>query len=238
MYIAAFFANLYNFIRSSSLDPSSARQFLATSTQRSSQRLSQKFRQELRKKPSPASFYSTSRTALLLILVCSACKPLLTTDSSPANPEPNLEKMALSPVYRQAKIAIATPIGWKPVKVAGIKYAVFSLDSSTSISILEQNFAGNLPAFVQTNLQAMAIAFSAWRQVSEAEFQTNKGMVGKIVVTQSLQLNLPLSQRFYFFTPEPRSDRQLIVICSAKPEVATALAATCDASLKTLIVSP
>jgi hypothetical protein len=191
------------------------------------------------------SVRKTSRSALLLMLVCSACKPLLTTDSLPANPEKVAE---LPNIYRQENIAIAPPSGWQPVKVAGIKYTVFSLDASTSISLVEESFSGDLQKYAQSSLQGMAIAFSNWQKISESEFQTTpgtntrqittKGMSGKVVVTQSQQLNQLLHQRIYFFAPESASDRKLIVICGGKPEAAAELQLTCDASLKTLAISP
>lgn len=188
---------------------------------------------------SPIRQSKAYRSALLLFFVCSACKPLFSTDSTPASPE---KIVNLAPTYRLGKIAIAPPLGWQPVKVSGIKYPVFSLDPSTSISLVEENLLGSPPSslevFIQTNLQGMAIAFQNWRQISQADFQTTKGMSGKVVISQSQQLNVALHQRLYFFTTDSSKAQKLIVICGGKLEAAAELESTCNASVKTLVVSP
>jgi hypothetical protein len=179
---------------------------------------------------------STCRTAVLLLFVCSACKPLFNTDSLPANPE---KVVNLGSTYSQGRIAIAPPVGWQPVKVTNMKYPIFRPSGRLdSLSIVEENAPGSLEAFIQTNLQGMAIAFQNWRQISQAEFQTTKGMGGKVIVIQSQQLNVALHQRLYFFAPDLTKGYKLILVCGGKPEAALELEATCDASIKTLMVSP
>lgn len=172
---------------------------------------------------------------LMLALVASACRPLLTTDSLPAKPPSpdQAEPPRLAPPYRQGKIKISPPRGWQISRLPRLKYPIFKQDEVTSISVLETQSPQSLDQFIQTNLQSMAIAFPDWQQLAEQTFQTATALEGKLVVSTSQQFNQPLYQHYYFFGNQDQAETKIVLICSGRKAAAQQLQQICDASAKT-----
>ncbi|MDX1977753.1 MAG: hypothetical protein SFT94_08770 [Pseudanabaenaceae cyanobacterium bins.68] len=174
---------------------------------------------------------------LTVVLLASACRPFLTTDSLPANPPHPLSSSPLSklaPPYRQGKITLSPPRGWQINRLPSLKYAIFKQDTLTSISLLEVKTPNNLEQFMQTNVQSLAIAFPGWRQLAQQTFQTNQGENGKLVAGESQQLNQALYQRYYFWVSPHDPQVKLVLICSGRATAAQELQQLCDASAQTL----
>jgi hypothetical protein len=198
------------------------------------------------------------RAIAALMLACSACKPLLNTDSSPASPEiPNplaaTQAIALARPYSQSGVSFSPPAQWQSVKIPGLKYAAFLSDpaspSSSSISLMEDRNPMSLANYIESNLKDLKTAFPNSSKFQNATFITKSGLTGTVVSTESQQSGKTMRQRLYFFastfTPakellgkelgiEKNSDRKLVAVCTGTIPIE----ATCNASIKTLTVSP
>jgi hypothetical protein len=193
------------------------------------------------------------RTIAAVMLACSACKPLLSTDSSPANPELN-QAIALARPYTQSGISLSPPAQWQSVKIPGMRYTAFIADpanpSSSSISLMEDRNPMSLASYIDTNLKELKTAFPNSSKFQRTTFTTQAGMTATVVSIDSPQLGKIMQQRFYFFAPsysinkdtltkndidkEVSSDRKLVAVCTGTSQIEV----ICNASIKTLRVTP
>jgi|GEM_PF-1200931 len=185
------------------------------------------------------------RGMVVTIVLCVACSPSTPaiTQTSIAPPTPTTTTPTPSPpsqprkpyTYKQGGFALTPPPDWQFKQISGLKYGVWESGDGASINVVDGTFSGTLAEYADLNLASVAKAFKRFKKISQAEFQTNSGLTGIEVVSESQQLGNQLRQSFYFFAspPDQKPDKKIIVTCTSTAKDVDRLAAICATSLKT-----
>jgi hypothetical protein len=126
------------------------------------------------------------------------------------------------------------PIGWTIKEIPGMKYR-FSVDQpanqfAANINVVDEEFAGDLDAYVKANLAGLAKFYQKMEVAAQAEFITTNGAKAHRVVVNGTINNRDLRQVFFLFTGT--GTRKYVMTCSALAADADQRDALFDAAAK------
>ena len=130
------------------------------------------------------------------------------------------------------------PKGWTMKELPGMKYqAAFGPTSggfTPNINVVDEAFGGSLEDYFKGNVDALTKVFKKFKNLGKSDFKTDSGLKCIRLVTESEQQGMLLRQTFFFF--DGKTNRKLVVTCSAPAEGGDKLDAAFGASLKTFSV--
>jgi hypothetical protein len=126
------------------------------------------------------------------------------------------------------------PAGWEIVEFPGLKYRISHGQPESgfapNINVVDEDYSGSLPAYVDANLLSMEEMFVGFEVLSRSDLTTEDGQAAIKLVTETEQQGRRLRQTFYFLGS---GDTKYVVTCSALAESAAALDSLFDTSVAT-----